>query len=333
MPPKLVIPPEVGELVLRFGELEIGINVRRASSPTGASSTWELVSAADSSTGTGASLAALPHVSSNLVAQSLAASSAADFAALPLGFLDHLVSKLRGTDSAWVPQARVGRAFKAGVVASLRLEGECSEVYIILRAPGLEQGGWTPNYSTYLRGHLLDKISTIQVCRTLLRRGLKVKLSWQELGKHGRHFCDERAPQRGGRRRVAGACSAEQACKSPNFVVGYRAFRIGRGAEGSGKLSSLSTIRRFYGGGLCFGGSQELPRRSVWRRRWRSGFTSSRGGVSHKSWPAPWKSRLFPCGSALGSFWVIFNEYHGARLLRSSRWFTSVWEVLRESRL
>ena len=81
MPPKLVIPPEVDELVLRFGELEIGINVRRASSPTGASSTWELVSAADSSTGTGASLAALPHVSSNL-----AASSAADFAALPLGF-------------------------------------------------------------------------------------------------------------------------------------------------------------------------------------------------------------------------------------------------------
>ena len=151
MPPKLVIPPEVDELVLRFGELEIGINVRRASSPTGASSTWELVSAADSSTGTGASLAALPHVSSNLVAQSLAASSAADFAALPLGFLDHLVSKLRGTDSAWVPQARVGRAFKAGVVASLRLEGQCSEVYIILRAPGLEQGGWTPNYSTYLR--------------------------------------------------------------------------------------------------------------------------------------------------------------------------------------
>lgn len=39
MPPKLVIPPEVDELVLRFGELEIGINVRRASSPTGASST------------------------------------------------------------------------------------------------------------------------------------------------------------------------------------------------------------------------------------------------------------------------------------------------------
>ena len=162
MPPKLVIPPEVDELVLRFGELEIGINVRRASSPTGASSTWELVSAADSSTGTGASLAALPHVSSNLVAQSLAASSAADFAALPLGFLDHLVNKLRGTDSAWVPQARVGRAFKAGVVASLRLEGQCSEVkvpsipyrisvYIILRAPGLDQGGWTPNYSTYLR--------------------------------------------------------------------------------------------------------------------------------------------------------------------------------------
>lgn len=163
MPPKLVVPDTVDELVLRFGELEIGINVRRAPSPSGDQSTWELVSAADAaSSTTGATSAPLPHLSPNLVAQSLAAISASDFGELPLGFLDHLANKLRGTDTAWTPKARVGRAFKAGVVASLRLEGQCSDlkvpsipyrnsIYIILRAPGLEQGGWTPDYGAYIR--------------------------------------------------------------------------------------------------------------------------------------------------------------------------------------
>ena len=56
----------------------------------------------------------------------------------------------------------------------------------------------------------------------------------------------------------------------------------------------------FMGGGPCFGGSQELLRCSVWRRRWRSSFTLSRGGACHKPWPTPWKSRLLLGGSALG---------------------------------
>ena len=163
MPPKLIISESVEELTLRFGDLELGINVRRAQSPSGDSSTWEVVTHADSS---GAGSVTASHtrlrVSDNLVTQTLTAVSAQELSDLPLDFLDHLTNKLRGGDSAWTPQARIGRAFKAGVVASLRLEGQYSDlkvptvpyrnsVYIILRAAALEQGGWTPNYGTYIR--------------------------------------------------------------------------------------------------------------------------------------------------------------------------------------
>ncbi len=162
MPPKLLVPDTVDELVLRFGELELGINVRRAPSPTGDSASWELVTTADGSTGASTTTATTNHlVSDNLVAQTIAATTAQELADLPLGFLSHLTSKLRGTNNEWSPQARIGRAFQAGVVASLRLEGQYSEhraagvpcrnsIYIILRAPGLEQGGWTPNYAKYI---------------------------------------------------------------------------------------------------------------------------------------------------------------------------------------
>ena len=163
MPPKIIVSDSVEELVLRLGDLELGINVRRAPSPSGDSSAWELVTAADSS-GAGSSITSATRlrVSDNLVTQALAAVSAQELADLPLEHLGHLANKLRGGDNAWNPQARIGRAFKAGVVASLRLEGQYSDlkvpsvpyrnsIYIILRALGLEQGGWTPNYGTYIR--------------------------------------------------------------------------------------------------------------------------------------------------------------------------------------
>lgn len=162
MPPKLVISDSVEELVLRFGDLELGINVRRAPSPSGDSAGWEIVSAADSTAAGSAGVSTISHlVSDNLVSQTLAASTAQELANLPLEFLSHLIRKLRGNHTEWCPQARIGRAFQAGVVASLRLEGQHSDrrsvgipfrnsIYIILRAPGLEQGGWTPNYGTYI---------------------------------------------------------------------------------------------------------------------------------------------------------------------------------------
>ena len=84
-------------------------------------------------------------------------------AALPLGFVAHLVSRLRGQPSSgWAPQARIGRAFRAGVIAARRLRGELrperspslpnlrNSFYICLRGGGVESPFWTSSYSTYV---------------------------------------------------------------------------------------------------------------------------------------------------------------------------------------
>ena len=84
-------------------------------------------------------------------------------AALPLGFLAHLVSRLRGQPSSgWTPQARIGRAFRAGVIAARRLQGELrperspslpnlrNSFYICLRRGVVESPFWTSSYSTYV---------------------------------------------------------------------------------------------------------------------------------------------------------------------------------------
>lgn len=55
--------------------------------------------------------------------QAISAVSAEQFAALPLPFLASARSKLRAGDPTWSAAARVGRAFRAGVLAARRLEG------------------------------------------------------------------------------------------------------------------------------------------------------------------------------------------------------------------
>lgn len=82
-------------------------------------------------------------------------------AALPLPFVGFLVTRLRSNDPVWGPQARIGRAFRAGVAARRRLDGIFCEVAsatipfrnsycVCLRGPGGQPGFWTGNYSTYI---------------------------------------------------------------------------------------------------------------------------------------------------------------------------------------
>ena len=63
-------------------------------------------------------------VTSELEQAAIAAVTPAALAGLNLGFLDQYRHRLRGSDSTWTGAARIGRAFRAGVVARLRLLGE-----------------------------------------------------------------------------------------------------------------------------------------------------------------------------------------------------------------
>ena len=89
------------------------------------------------------------------------AQQCADFARL-LPFLDPLVAKLSASSGEWTPAARIGRAYRAGVLSGLRLSGRTSELdslsvpfrnlyYVVLRGiPGVEPC-WTSHYHIYLR--------------------------------------------------------------------------------------------------------------------------------------------------------------------------------------
>ena len=95
--------------------------------------------------------------------QVLEATSASDCARVVGLFpeLDSWVSKLHASDPDWTPAARIGRAYRAGVLAKLRLAGQVPGLdslsvpfrnvyYIVLRgAPG-QAPCWTLKYSIYL---------------------------------------------------------------------------------------------------------------------------------------------------------------------------------------
>lgn len=135
------------EITIRLGELTIDIRVSRAAAtgsvPSQLQSVPEITTSARGSSG--------PTGHPTEV-----------FSALELGDLWRLASRLRGTDSLWTPRPRIGRAFKAGAVAALRLEGQVTDltvpgipyknsIYVILRAPNLPEGGWTPDYRKYVQ--------------------------------------------------------------------------------------------------------------------------------------------------------------------------------------
>lgn len=106
--------------------------------------------------------AARVQVNAQLQDQALAATTPGLCSNLPIPFLDHLAPRLRGTgtSSEWGPQARIGRAFRAGVVARRQLAGEYqagtspaipfrNTIYVVLRDRIGGHSFWTHSYGVY----------------------------------------------------------------------------------------------------------------------------------------------------------------------------------------
>lgn len=157
--------PEVSEVTVLLAGLEITITARpqrregvqfasRASSTVTApvvSGTWRAPTILGSDP-----------VDQHLISLALLANGPTDYSALPLDFLDHLLGRLRSSHREWTGKARVGRAFKAGVAARLRLSGELTDArvegipfrnsyYICLQSEAYPEGFWTCNYGIYIR--------------------------------------------------------------------------------------------------------------------------------------------------------------------------------------
>lgn len=91
----------------------------------------------------------------------LLAESPRQLAAFVFPELEALSAQLRGGDTLWTPKARIHRAYRAGVAASLRLSGEFCDaaslavpyqnaVYICLRCARHPSGFWATTYRIYL---------------------------------------------------------------------------------------------------------------------------------------------------------------------------------------
>ena len=155
-------------ITLRLGQLSLTVSVnpapenrdRTAPAPEGAESDreWSIVSGEESSAWTSELLPRLFPVS--LETRALAANSASEFAALDLDCLHLGANRLGGSDRNWIPAARLGRAFRAGLIARRHLSGEFSardsslatpfknQFYVVLQ--GLDgQGCWTKDFHVY----------------------------------------------------------------------------------------------------------------------------------------------------------------------------------------
>lgn len=154
----------VEEVTIRLANLELTIRVREigatSAGQTGVTASgYELVSSVQTPEppleSEGPSLPVA-------VEQSLLeATSARTLTGFHLDFLTRLANKLRGTDREWTPRARVARAYRAGLIARRRLEGEVLEhsspgtpyrvsYYLVLRSPRHPLGCWTTDYNRYL---------------------------------------------------------------------------------------------------------------------------------------------------------------------------------------
>lgn len=146
------------EITLQARRLTVGASSTVGSSFTIVGQTEPVVSSGNQVPSTAGAAGPDPRID-----QVLAASSASDCALLVGLFpeLDSWVSKLSASDPDWTPAARIGRAYRAGVFARLRLAGQVPGLdslgvpfrnvyYIVLRgAPG-QAPCWTLKYSIYL---------------------------------------------------------------------------------------------------------------------------------------------------------------------------------------
>lgn len=162
-------PSEIEQVTVLLAGLEITLTARRVgASGAGAVQLTSSSTSSGYSVAPGASLRPStedyfdPHnISQALEERALQASEPSALSNLDLPFLDSLVRNLRGTDNAWTARARLGRAFRAGIAARRRLDGEFCDIaspgipfrnsyYIVLRGPGNSPGFWTQNYVTYI---------------------------------------------------------------------------------------------------------------------------------------------------------------------------------------
>eukprot|EP00438_Fugacium_kawagutii_P033911 Skav205522 [mRNA] locus=scaffold4253:28063:28686:+ [translate_table: standard] len=100
-------------------------------------------------------------VSLALIDRAIETRGARDLGNLALPFLEYLLPRLRSSNLEWPARARLGRAFRAGIEARLRLEGQYlpnsaeaipfrTYCYICLRTPGYPEGFWTADYNIYI---------------------------------------------------------------------------------------------------------------------------------------------------------------------------------------
>ena len=177
------ITPEVRELTLQFASFSLSIRVEV---------TPNQIDTSLPSTVTSLSLNPVdpdfhdPHnITAELESLALAAFTPSDLGALPLDFLATYVDRLRGSGNAGLSSPeRVGRAFRAGVAARRRLDGETCDasslgiglrntIYVILKSPTLPRGGWTNSYNTFIRncgGSGSSDFSTTTVCHSFAAR-------------------------------------------------------------------------------------------------------------------------------------------------------------------
>eukprot|EP00438_Fugacium_kawagutii_P003918 Skav224639 [mRNA] locus=scaffold1918:36700:37287:+ [translate_table: standard] len=170
---------EVQELSFLFRQLEITVrvsvrNVGESASPSAAS--FVQVSELPASD--------FPVLSSQDQQQLLAAVGPEALLQIRLPFLQTFERSLRGEHSRWTPAARLARAYRAGVIARLRLSGEYlpetslevpfrNSVYIILRSPAYPEGAWTSQYQAFIAacgGNRTQSFHRDTVCQALPTR-------------------------------------------------------------------------------------------------------------------------------------------------------------------
>ena len=177
------VDPEVQEVTLRFATFSISIRVSVTPNPI--DTTVLPPETSVSLIPGGPDFHDPHHISRDLESLALAASTPTDLGALPLDFLAAYTDRLRGSGNAGLSsQERAGRAFRAGVAARRRLDGELCDaastpiglrntIYVILQAPGLPRGGWTSSYNTFIRncgGSASSDFSSSTVCHSFAAR-------------------------------------------------------------------------------------------------------------------------------------------------------------------